>query len=81
MDPPPFLLDEWTTRFAAASPPIAYNLASSTGPRWSLSELASLGGTEIDLKDLSLGYSFAEAVGRFARRSPIGMTPILIGSW
>ena len=60
MDLPPFLLDEWTTRFAAASPPIAYNLASSTGPRWSLSELASLGGTEIDLKDLSLGYSSAD---------------------
>jgi aspartate/methionine/tyrosine aminotransferase len=60
MDLPPFLLDQWTTRFASASPPIRCSLATSTGPRWSLSEVAALGGTALDLTDVSLGYSTAE---------------------
>ena len=37
---PPFLLDEWLDRFKAA--PIRHDLASSTGPAWTLRELLSL---------------------------------------
>lgn len=37
---PPFLLDEWLERFKAA--PIRHDLASSTGPAWTLRELLSL---------------------------------------
>ena len=33
---PPFLLDQWLATYEFASPPIRYNLASSTGPRWTL---------------------------------------------
>ena len=40
---PPFLLDQWLATYEFASPPIRYNLASSTGPRWTLSDLLALG--------------------------------------
>jgi aspartate/methionine/tyrosine aminotransferase len=60
MDLPPFLLDQWTTRFAAASPPIRCNLAGSAGPRWTLDEVAALGDAALELTDTPLGYSSAE---------------------
>lgn len=37
---PPFLLDEWLERFKTA--PIRHDLASSTGPAWTLRELLAL---------------------------------------
>ena len=40
---PPFLLDQWLATYEFASPPIRYNLASSTGPGWTLGELLALG--------------------------------------
>lgn len=60
MDLQPFLLDEWTSRFSAASPAIEFNLAGSTGPRWTLSEVAALGDSMPDLTDLPLDYSSAD---------------------
>jgi aspartate/methionine/tyrosine aminotransferase len=39
---PPFLLDQWLAAHEFASPPIQYNLASSTGPVWTLAELVGL---------------------------------------
>ena len=39
----PFLLDLWISQYDFAEPPIAYNLASSTGPRWSVEALTRLG--------------------------------------
>jgi aspartate/methionine/tyrosine aminotransferase len=39
---PPFLLDQWLAAHEFASPPIRYNLASSTGPAWSFAELVAL---------------------------------------
>jgi aspartate/methionine/tyrosine aminotransferase len=41
---PPFLLDHWLGAHEFASPPIRFNLASSTGPAWTLGELLALGG-------------------------------------
>ena len=41
---PPFELDVWLTKYKFASPPIRYDLASSTGPRWTVRELLDLGG-------------------------------------
>jgi aspartate/methionine/tyrosine aminotransferase len=38
----PFLLDQWLSRHQFASPPIEYDLASSTGPRWTVRELLAL---------------------------------------
>ena len=40
---PPFTLDHWLATYEFASPPIRYNLASSTGPRWTLGDLLALG--------------------------------------
>jgi aspartate/methionine/tyrosine aminotransferase len=55
---PPFLLDQWLARYEFASPPIRYNLASSTGPAWTLGEVMALGGGEIEnaLKELRVSY-------------------------
>jgi aspartate/methionine/tyrosine aminotransferase len=39
---PPFLLDEWLDRKAGAQPPIDYDLGSSAGPAWRLSQLLEL---------------------------------------
>jgi aspartate/methionine/tyrosine aminotransferase len=57
MDLPPFLLDHWLAKHDFADPPIAYNLASSTGPRWTLDALLALGGTSPDLGALTLSYA------------------------
>jgi aspartate/methionine/tyrosine aminotransferase len=55
---PPFLLDQWLATYEFASPPIRYNLASSTGPRWTLGDLLSLGdGAGLQqFGDLRLSY-------------------------
>jgi len=36
MQVPPFKLDAWLAAHEFASPPIRYNLASSTGPAWTV---------------------------------------------
>lgn len=55
---PPFMLDQWLATYEFASPPIRYNLASSTGPRWTLGELLALGdGASLqELGELPLSY-------------------------
>jgi aspartate/methionine/tyrosine aminotransferase len=55
---PPFLLDQWLAAHEFASPPIRYNLASSTGPAWTFEELMALGGGELAgaLKELRVSY-------------------------
>jgi aspartate/methionine/tyrosine aminotransferase len=64
MQLPPFLLDQWLAAHEFASPPIRYNLASSTGPAWTLGELLALGDGELGsaLKDLKLLYAPPEGV-------------------
>jgi len=52
---PPFLLDHWIAKYEFADPPIAYNLAASTGPKYSLHELLQLGGGSLD--DVALTYA------------------------
>jgi aspartate/methionine/tyrosine aminotransferase len=58
MQLPPFLLDQWLAAHEFASPPIQYNLASSTGPAWTFGELAALGAGEIAnaLKEARVSY-------------------------
>jgi aspartate/methionine/tyrosine aminotransferase len=46
MEMRPFLLDQWLTKHQFASPPIEYDLASSTGPRWTVRELLALVGDQ-----------------------------------
>jgi aspartate/methionine/tyrosine aminotransferase len=58
MKVPPFKLDQWLAAHEFATPPIRYNLASSTGPSWTVAELMSLGGGSVaQLADLSLSYA------------------------
>jgi aspartate/methionine/tyrosine aminotransferase len=42
MEMRPFLLDQWLSKHQFASPPIEYDLASSTGPRWTVRDLLAL---------------------------------------
>jgi aspartate/methionine/tyrosine aminotransferase len=58
MQVPPFKLDAWLAAHEFASAPIRYNLASSTGPLWTLGELMALGGGSVDsLEDLKMSYA------------------------
>jgi aspartate/methionine/tyrosine aminotransferase len=70
MDLPPFLLDHWLAKYQFASPPIAYDLASSTGPKWTVGELLSLGGGGSRLDDVTVSYAPPE--GSRALREAIG---------
>jgi aspartate/methionine/tyrosine aminotransferase len=54
---PPFALDHWLSAYDFATPSIAYNLASSTGPRWSVGQVAALGDAPLDLADTVLSYA------------------------
>ena len=44
---PAFQLDLWLSKYKFASPPIRYDLASSTGPRWTVRELLALGSDSV----------------------------------
>jgi aspartate/methionine/tyrosine aminotransferase len=58
MHVPPFKLDAWLAAHEFATPPIRYNLASSTGPLWTLGELMALGGGNArPLDEVSLSYA------------------------
>ena len=55
---PPFKLDAWLAEHEFATPPIRYNLASSTGPQWTLGELMALGGGSLaGLREVKLSYA------------------------
>lgn len=55
---PPFKLDQWLAAHEFATPPIRYNLASSTGPTWTLGEIAALGdGDARAFDELRLSYA------------------------
>lgn len=55
---PPFKLDLWLAAHEFATPPIRYNLASSTGPAWTLGDVGALGGGNVrKLDELKLTYA------------------------
>src|SRR5687768_2436146 len=70
MDFPPFKLDHWLSKHSFATPPIAYDLAASTGPKWTVGELLAIGGDGSSLDDVIIGYAPAE--GSQALRQAIG---------
>ncbi len=58
MKVPPFKLDHWLAVHEFADPPIRFNLASSTGPAWTLGEIGALGGGNVrKLDELRLSYA------------------------
>ena len=69
---PPFLLDHWLAAHEFASPPIRFNLASSTGPVWTLRELLALGGGEARGELESIRLSYAPPEGSKLLRERIG---------
>lgn len=71
MELPDFLLDRWIEQKHTANPPIEYDLASSTGPVWTLRELLAL-SKEQELETLlDTSLSYTSAVGSPALRSAI----------
>ena len=71
MELPPFLLDRWIEQKHTANPPIEYDLASSTGPVWTLRELLALSdGDELDAL-LDTRVSYTSAAGTPALRTAI----------
>jgi aspartate/methionine/tyrosine aminotransferase len=71
MELPPFLLDRWIEQKHTADPPIEYDLASSTGPVWTLRELLALSdGDELDAL-LDTRVSYTSAAGTLALRTAI----------
>lgn len=71
MELPPFLLDRWIEQKHTADPPIEYDLASSTGPVWTLRELLALSGrNELDAL-LDTNISYTSAAGTPALRTAI----------
>jgi aspartate/methionine/tyrosine aminotransferase len=69
---PPFLLDHWLAAHEFASPPIRFNLASSTGPAWTLGELLALGGDSARDELDRLRLSYAPPEGSKVLRERIG---------
>ncbi len=67
---PPFLLDHWLAAHEFAHPPIRYNLASSTGPGWTLGELLELGGDSArqEIEGLKLSYAPPQGGARLRER-------------
>jgi aspartate/methionine/tyrosine aminotransferase len=55
MNLPPHLLDQWLTKYAFSDTPLPYNLASSTGPRFTVAEVLAL-GVGCDVEDVVLSY-------------------------
>jgi aspartate/methionine/tyrosine aminotransferase len=71
MELPPFLLDRWIEQKDSADPPIEYDLASSTGPVWTLRELLAL-SQENELEALlDTRVSYTSAAGTLALRTAI----------
>lgn len=70
MELPPFLLDHWLAAYEFASPPIRFNLAASTGPRWSVGDILSIDGSRANIDDVAVSYAPAE--GLPALREAIG---------
>src|SRR5580658_7317331 len=71
MELPPFLLDRWIDQKESADSPIEYDLASSTGPVWTLRELLALsGGDELEAL-LNTRVSYTTAAGTLALRTAI----------
>jgi aspartate/methionine/tyrosine aminotransferase len=68
---PPFLLDRWLEQKHAPDSPVEYDLASSTGPVWTLRELLALsGGDELEAL-LNTPISYTSATGTPALRAAI----------
>ena len=67
----PFLLDRWLEQKFAAVPPIEFDLASSTGPVWTLRELLALAGESEQERLLDTALLYTSATGSRELRDAI----------
>jgi aspartate/methionine/tyrosine aminotransferase len=67
---PPFKLDLWLAAHEFAAPPIRFNLASSTGPAWTLGEIGAAGGGDPRKLD-EVKLSYAPPEGSKLLREPL----------
>jgi aspartate/methionine/tyrosine aminotransferase len=65
------LLSNWMSAFEFATPPIRYNLASSTGPTWTFGELLALDAGELRAEMQSMPVAYAPVQGTSALRQQI----------
>ena len=63
-------LGQWMSSFDHATPPIRYNLASSTGPSWTFGELLALdaGGLRAELESMTVSYAPAGGTARLRQQ-------------
>lgn len=71
MNLPPFLLDQWIAQKNSANSRIEYDLASSTGPVWTLRELLALSPADELQALLDAPVSYTSAAGSPALRDAI----------
>ena len=71
MELPPFLLDRWIEQKQDSDSTIEYDLASSTGPVWTLRELLALASTGAQEDLLDTPVSYPAATGTPALRAAI----------
>jgi aspartate/methionine/tyrosine aminotransferase len=71
MQLPPFLLDHWLNAHEFATPPIRHDLATSTGPAWTLGELLDLGGAAVMEEFEATRVSYAPPNGSLALRKRV----------
>lgn len=64
------LLSNWMSAFDSATPPIRYNLASSTGPVWTFGELLALDAGELraEMESMTVAYAPAEGSSRLRQQ-------------
>jgi aspartate/methionine/tyrosine aminotransferase len=78
---PPFLLDQWLAAHEFASPPIRYNLASSTGPVWTFAELVALDVRRLTAALEGLKVSYVPPEGTKELRQAIGLLHDVSPDW
>jgi aspartate/methionine/tyrosine aminotransferase len=66
------LLSSWMSAYEFATPPIRYNLASSTGPAWTFGELLALDRGELRAEMESMVAAYAPVEGMRQLRQQIG---------
>ncbi len=71
MNLPPFLLDRWIEHKAAPDSPIEYDLASSTGPVWTLEQLLAFSGGGVSRELLETRLLYTAAAGGLELRKTI----------
>ncbi len=67
----PFLLERWMSSYQFSTPPIEFDLASSTGPKWTVREVLEIGGEEAKARLDELELSYAPANGGCELREAI----------